>query len=228
MSKYEIKQIYNKKNYNNILNDSYKILSISVSMANAITWKEKEKSFYKIIANELKEIFDNKLLSGMQFKKISNSFYRTEISGTSILFLKNNIFSDSDELLEIGDFLKQNLIKTEKNVPEYLTTGQLNELLGKLNDKEKNIINEAYPTQELNTNKFYLNDKRLNLDLINIFEKDNYFSINIIDYINIMHDNYDYNYDSEDYKNKIFKDTFNNYILELGAYIASVIKNNID
>ena len=47
-------------------------------------------------------------------------------------------------------------------------------------------------------------------------------------YVNELADatgNYNYRFVSDEYSMKIFKKTFNNYILELAAYISKVIEN---
>ena len=53
MIKNDIKEIYTNQNKNDKLEDIYKTLSISCSLANGMVWKEKTKSFYKTIAREI-------------------------------------------------------------------------------------------------------------------------------------------------------------------------------
>ena len=79
MIKNDIKEIYTNQNKNDKLEDIYKTLSISCSLANGMVWKEKTKSFYKTIAREIKDVLDNNLLENVSFKKFRNKYLRINV-----------------------------------------------------------------------------------------------------------------------------------------------------
>ena len=89
-----------------------------------------------------------------------------------------------------------------------------------LSPEESIELNKAYNKQELNSNKYYLDDIYNSLELQNILAKTGYYDISIKDYLLNASNN-----DVElKISNKLFQDIYVNYILELGSYIAKKIK----
>lgn len=228
MIKNDIKEIYTNQNKNDKLEDIYKTLSISCSLANGMVWKEKTKSFYKTIAREIKDVLDNNLLENVSFKKFRNKYLRINVESNSLIFLKNNIFDIESEKLNQKDWVNQRLVIIEKpELPMYLTSKEKEEMFKTLSDDERDILNANYNRQELNSDRFVQSiieeDKDKLLDILNRF---NYFDITVSEYINLIADgNYEYRNKTDSKNIEIFKNTFNNYILELGAYIANEIEN---
>lgn len=228
MIKNDIKEIYTNQNKNDKLEDIYKTLSISCSLANGMVWKEKTKSFYKTIAREIKDVLDNNLLENVSFKKFRNKYLRINVESNSLIFLKNNIFDIESEKLNQKDWVNQRLVIIEKpELPMYLTSKEKEEMFKTLSDDERDILNANYNRQELNSDRFVQSiieeDKDKLLDILNRF---NYFDITVSEYINLIADgNYEYRNKTDSKNIEIFKNTFNNYILELGAYVANEIEN---
>ena len=228
MIKNDIKEIYTNQNKNDKLEDIYKTLSISCSLANGMVWKEKTKSFYKTIAREIKDVLDNNLLENVSFKKFRNKYLRINVESNSLIFLKNNIFDVESEKLNQKDWVNQRLVIIEKpELPMYLTSKEKEEMFKTLSDDERDILNANYNRQELNSDRFVQSiieeDKDKLLDILNRF---NYFDITVSEYINLIADgNYEYRNKTDSKNIEIFKNTFNNYILELGAYVANEIEN---
>ena len=228
MIKNDIKEIYTNQNKNDKLEDIYKTLSISCSLANGMVWKEKTKSFYKTIAREIKDVLDNNLLENVSFKKFRNKYLRINVESNSLIFLKNNIFDIESEKLNQKDWVNQRLVIIEKpELPMYLTSKEKEEMFKTLSDDERYILNANYNRQELNSDRFVQSiieeDKDKLLDILNRF---NYFDITVSEYINLIADgNYEYRNKTDSKNIEIFKNTFNNYILELGAYVANEIEN---
>ena len=224
----DIKEIYTNQNKNDKLEDIYKTLSISCSLANGMVWKEKTKSFYKTIAREIKDVLDNNLLENVSFKKFRNKYLRINVESNSLIFLKNNIFDIESEKLNQKDWVNQRLVIIEKpELPMYLTSKEKEEMFKTLSDDERDILNANYNRQELNSDRFVQSiieeDKDKLLDILNRF---NYFDITVSEYINLIADgNYEYRNKTDSKNIEIFKNTFNNYILELGAYVANEIEN---
>ena len=109
----------------------------------------------------------------------------------------------------------------------YLTSKEKEEMFKTLSDDERDILNANYNRQELNSDRFVQSiieeDKDKLLDILNRF---NYFDITVSEYINLIADgNYEYRNKTDSKNIEIFKNTFNNYILELGAYVANEIEN---
>lgn len=228
MIKNDIKEICINQNINDKLEDIYITLSISCSLANGMVWKEKNKSFYKTIAREIKDVLDNNLLENVKLKSIRNKYLRVNIKNNTLIFLKNNIFELDSERLSQKDWINQRLVIIEKSeLPTYLTTKEKEEMFKSLLDEEKDILNRNYNRQELNSDRFVQNIKEEDKEkLLNILNKSNYFNITISEYINLIADgNYEYRNKTGNQNIEIFKNTFNNYILELGAYIASEIES---
>lgn len=208
MAKYEL-DIYKK---NNSLSDAKEILKISLSLA----YQKKVKSFYKVIAITIKELIDSGYLDDKSFRKLNNNFYKTKIDDNVVIFMKNNLFSDEE--ISLDDFLKQKLVKLyNKDIPSYLSSQEKEKLM---NSEYREIINISYAKQELNSDKFPLVENTNKNNLINIFEKIGYYSITVKEYIDILSDKYDYNIYSQ---HRVFINTFNNYILEIGLYILNIL-----
>ena len=228
MIKNDIKEICTNQNKHDKLEDIYKTLSISCSLANGMVWKEKTKSFYKTIAREIKDVLDNNLLENVSFKKFRNKYLRINVESNSLIFLKNNIFDIESEKLNQKDWVNQRLVIIEKpELPMYLTSKEKEEMFKTLSDDERDILNANYNRQELNSDRFVQSiieeDKDKLLDILNRF---NYFDITVSEYINLIADgNYEYRNKTDSKNIEIFKNTFNNYILELGAYVANEIEN---
>lgn len=228
MIKKDIKQIYTIKDKKSILEDIYKTLSISIALANGMVWKEKTQSFYKTIAREIKDVFDNKLLNNIELKKFKNKYLRINIDNNSIIFLKNNIFSDDSIKLDYDTWIKQKLIIIEnKQLPDYLTSKEKEDMFKTLSDNERDILNTSYSRQELNSDRFSLNKGDNNKDkVLKILNKFNYYDITVEEYLNLMSEGKYENKNITNDKNiSIFKNTFNNYILEIGVYITKEIEN---
>ncbi len=231
MIKNDIKEIYTNQNNNDKLEDIYKTLSISVSLANGMVWKEKTKSFYKTIAREIKDVLDNNLLENVSLKKFRNKYLRIKVEDNSLIFLKNNIFDVETEKLNQRDWINQRLVIIEKpDLPMYLTSKEKEEMFKTLSDTERDILNENYNRQELNSDRFVQSIVEEDKDkLLQILNKFNYFDITVYEYINLIAEgNYEYRNKSDNKNIGIFKNTFNNYILELGAYIANEIENYLN
>ena len=211
MIKNDIKEIYTNQNKNDKLEDIYKTLSISCSLANGMVWKEKTKSFYKTIAREIKDVLDNNLLENVSFKKFRNKYLRINVESNSLIFLKNNIFDIESEKLNQKDWVNQRLVIIEKpELPMYLTSKEKEEMFKTLSDDERDILNANYNRQELNSDRFVQSiieeDKDKLLDILNRF---NYFDITVSEYINLIADgNYEYRNKTDSKNIEIFKNTF--------------------
>ena len=228
MIKNDIKEICTNQNKHDKLEDIYITLSISCSLANGMVWKEKTKSFYKTIAREIKDVLDNNLLENISLKKIRNKYLRINVKNNTLIFLKNNIFEVDSERLNQKDWVNQRLVIIEKpELPTYLTSKEKEEMFKTLLDEERDILNRNYNRQELNSDRFVQNIKEEDKEkLLNILNESNYFNITVSEYINLIADgNYEYRNKTYNQNIEIFKNTFNNYILELGAYIANEIEN---
>ena len=223
----DIKNISIRKDKLDKLKDKKEILAISVALASGLAFKDKLFSFYEVIAKELLEIFDNDLLEDIELNKFNDNYIRIIIDSNSIYFNKSNLFLNTYELVDVKDFLKQNLIIIEnKSLPIFLTSDEKLILFKNLSKEEIEVVNRNYNKQELNSNKFLLNlKKEEEIKLINILTKANYFSMSIYDYVKIMAtgDN-DFDFDANDKKIKYFQTTYYNYILEIGTYISNIIE----
>ena len=223
----DIKDISINKTKLDKLKDKKEILAISVALASGLAFKDKLFSFYEVIAKELLEIFDSGLLEEMELYKFNDNYIKMQIEEKTIYFNKNNLFLNTYELISINEFLNQDLIILEnKNLPLFLTSFEKEELFKNLNQDEIRLINKNYNKQELNSNKYILNlSSEDEIRLINVLTKANYFSISIYNYIkSIATGKYLIGSDSKDYKLKYFKNTYDNYILELGIYISNTIE----
>lgn len=224
----EIKEVYSNLDFKNKMKDIQQVLSISISLANGMVWKEKTKSFYTVIAKELKQVFHNDLLEGCQFKKFKDQYLRVSTSGEDIIFQKNNLFEQSNKRLEKKEWLNQKLLIIEnKKLPEYLRSKDKEKIFKNLGSDDIELINRNYNRQELNSDKFALNLIEEDKERITyLLDKYGYYSISVEEYINLLSTgNYNYHYISDNQLEKRFKDTFNNYILELGVYIAKELED---
>ena len=223
----DIKDISINKTKLDKLKDKKEILAISVALASGLAFKDKLFSFYEVIAKELLEIFDSGLLEEMELYKFNDNYIKMQIEEKTIYFNKNNLFLNTYELISVNEFLNQDLIILEnKNLPPFLTSFEKEDLFKDLNGDEIRLINKNYNKQELNSNKYILNlSSEDEIRLINVLTKANYFSISIYNYIkSIATGKYLIGSDSKDYKLKYFKNTYDNYILELGIYISNTIE----
>lgn len=223
----DIKDISIAKTKIDILKDKKEILAISVALASGQAFKNKLFSFHEVIAKELLEIFNSDLLDEIEFYKFNSNYIKISIKNKNIYFNKNNMFLNVYETIDMKDFLNQDLIILEnKDLPSFLTSEEKKELFRNLSEEEINLVNKNYNKQELNTNKYHLNlYNEDEIRLINILTKANYFSISIYDYIKyIATGNYLIGINNEDKKIKYFKDTYDNYILEIGIYISNTIE----
>ncbi len=231
MIKNDIREIYTNQNKKDMLEDIYKTISISVSLANGMVWKEKTKSFYKTIAREIKDVLDNNLLEDISLKRFKNKYLRINIEGNSLIFLKNNIIDEVSEGLNQKDWLNQRLVIIENpELPLYLTSREKEEMFKSLSAEERDILNENYNRQELNSDKFVQSineeDREKVLEILNKF---NYFDVTVEEYLNLISEgNYEYRTNSHSKNIKIFKNTVNNYVLELGAYITNEIEKYLN
>ena len=223
----DIKEISLKKDKLSCLKDKKNILTISVSIASGLAWKDKLFSFYEVIAKELLEIFDNNMLEGITLNKINNNYVKIYINDEMIYYNRNNLFLNTYEKLKISDFLKQDLVVIEsKKLPQYLTSKEKENLSRYLSKEEMHIINKNYNKQELNSDKFTLDlvshDER---ELTNLLTKAKFYSQSIYEYLEVIaRGNYDYRINTLDDEISSFKTVYNNYILELGAYVSKVIE----
>lgn len=223
----DIKDISINKTKLDKLKDKKEILAISVALASGLAFKDKLFSFYEVIAKELLEIFDSGLLEEMELYKFNDNYIKMQIEEKTIYFNKNNLFLNTYELISVNEFLNQDLIILEnKNLPPFLTSFEKEDLFKDLNGDEIRLINKNYNKQELNSNKYILNlSSEDEIRLINVLTKANYFSISIYNYIkSIATGKYLIGSDSKDYRLKYFKNTYDNYILELGIYISNTIE----
>lgn len=223
----DIKDISISKTKLDKLNDKREVLAITVALASGLAFKKKLYSFHEIIAKQLLEIFDGNLLDGMELNKFNSNYIKLMIENKAVYFNKNNLFLSTYETISIREFLDQDLIILEnKNLPDFLTSKEKEELFKNLSEDEIRLINKNYNKQELNSNRFMLNlfiEDEINL--INILTKANYFSISIYTYIKSMATgNYLIGSDNKDSRIKYFKNTYDNYILEIGIYISNVIE----
>lgn len=224
----EIKEISEKLNFKDRIKDIQQILSISASLAHGMVWKEKTKSFYQIMAKVLKEVFDENLLDGYPLKKFRNEYKKINSQGENILFQRNNLFTLSDEKLDQEEWLNQKLVMIEqRKLPNDLTSKDKEKIFKNLGSDDIELINRNYNRQELNSDRFMLSlIEEEKEQLLNLLDKYGYYSITVKEYIDrLSKGDYDYNNKYNDKMEKLFKETFNNYILELSVYIANEIED---
>ena len=218
MEIFGINNIFIKKDKKEILRDKYKNISLCLSLASGYILKDKVNSCIKLIAQELLDFFDNEG-DGYTYPILVDNFYRITIDNNKIYFRKNNTFGE--ETLNKEAFLKQKLIFVEKhNIPQFLLEEEKEKMQKLLSPEESIELNKAYNKQELNSNKYYLDDIYNSLELQNILAKTGYYDISIKDYLlNVSNNDVELKI-----SNKLFQDIYVNYILELGSYIAKKIK----
>lgn len=218
MEIFGINNIFIKKDKKEILRDKYKNISLCLSLASGYILKDKVNSCIRLIAQELLDFFDNEG-DGYTYPVLVDNFYRITIDNNKIYFRKNNTFGE--ETLNKEAFLKQKLIFVENhNIPQFLLEEEKEKMQKLLSPEESIELNKAYNKQELNSNKYYLDDIYNSLELQNILAKTGYYDISIKDYLLNASNN-----DVElKISNKLFQDIYVNYILELGSYIAKKIK----
>lgn len=218
MEIFGINNIFIKKDKKEILRDKYKNISLCLSLASGYILKDKVNSCIKLIAQELLDFFDNEG-DGYTYPVLVDNFYRITIDNNKIYFRKNNTFGE--ETLNKEAFLKQKLIFVEKhNIPQFLLEEEKEKMQKLLSPEESIELNKAYNKQELNSNKYYLDDIYNSLELQNILAKTGYYDISIKDYLlNVSNNDVELKI-----SNKLFQDIYVNYILELGSYIAKKIK----
>jgi hypothetical protein len=218
MEIFGINNIFIKKDKKEILRDKYKNISLCLSLASGYILKDKVNSCIKLIAQELLDFFDNEG-DGYTYPVLVDNFYRITIDNNKIYFRKNNTFGE--ETLNKEAFLKQKLIFVENhNIPQFLLEEEKEKMQKLLSPEESIELNKAYNKQELNSNKYYLDDIYNSLELQNILAKTGYYDISIKDYLlNVSNNDVELKI-----SNKLFQDIYVNYILELGSYIAKKIK----
>lgn len=230
----EFQNFSKEKDKKELLLDKKNNISLAISLASGLAWKDKVESFHEVIAKELLELFDNNLLDDIKLDKIVSDYLVIEIEDKRIFFRKNNLFLNSFTKLDAKSFLMQDLIyKEKKYLPEHLSVKEKKEMFEKITEEEKEIINRNYNKQELNQDKYLLKLKEEDIEsLIAILTKANYFSLDIYNYLKyISLGKYKISVnDNGNYDIKQLKITYNNYILELGAMVANKIeeylKNN--
>lgn len=218
MEIFGINNIFIKKDKKEILRDKYKNISLCLSLASGYILKDKVNSCIRLIAQELLDFFDNEG-DGYTYPVLVDNFYRITIDNNKIYFRKNNTFGE--ETLNKEAFLKQKLIFVENhNIPQFLLEEEKEKMQKLLSPEESIELNKAYNKQELNSNKYYLDDIYNSLELQNILAKTGYYDISIKDYLlNVSNNDVELKI-----SNKLFQDIYVNYILELGSYIAKKIK----
>lgn len=222
-----LNELSSKQSVEKKLSDISNNLMLAVALASGNANGKKFKSFYKVIAMELKEIIDSGLLNNVSLYKFKNQYMRVTTENTSVCFLKNNIINNECKI-PFNSFLEQKLVYLEDHeLPKHLTTKEKNELINLVDDDLEEIIIRNYNRQELNSDRYMLtlNEKDKEI-LLRIFRRYNYYDINVRKYINVMSNDYDY--DLTEFENKLLKTTYNNYILELGVYISKEIKNYLN
>lgn len=208
------------------LEDIRKNILLSTALAGGLVWKEKVYSFYSVIARELLDLFDNKLLEDLKLCKCNINFKRVYIKDKSIMYNQTNLFLNSVTKLDIGNWLNQALLYIDnKTLPSFLTTSEKEKLFSKLDTSEIQLVNQNYNRQELNGDKYFLQNNVENIELLNILDKAGYFNMTIYEYLKIIATG-KYDYDIKDITNKSFKMTYNQYILEIGSYIAKEIEKD--
>lgn len=220
----DVDEISVEKEETKKLEDIRKNILLSTALAGGLVWKEKVYSFYSVIARELLDLFDNELLEGIELCKCNINFKRVYIKDKSIMYNQTNLFLNSVTRLDIPNFLSQTLLYIDnKTLPSFLTTSEKEKLFSKLDTSEIHFVNQNYNRQELNGDRYFLQNNTENIELLNILDKAGYFNMTIYEYIKLVATG-KYDYNVKDMTNTNFKTTYNNYILEIGSYIAKEIE----
>lgn len=223
----DVDEISIEKEETKRLEDIRKNILLSTALAGGLAWKEKASSFYSVIARELLDLFDNELLEDIQLCKCNNNFKRVYIKDKSIMYNQTNLFLNSVTKLDIPNWLNQTLLYIDnKTLPSFLTTSEKEKLFSKLDTSEIYIINQHYNRQELNGDKYFLQNNTENIELLNILDKAGYFNMTVYEYMKLVATGR-YDYQIKDTANTGFKTTYNNYILELGSYVAKEIEGKL-
>jgi len=216
-----IKDIFTSKDKKEKLKNKYKNISICLSLASGYVWKEKVNCS-NLIAQELLDYFNNNEEKDTYSELIDN-YYKISIGDNFLYFRKSNTFGDNEHL-DKESFLNQKLVFSENHkIPLFLLDVEKEKMQENLSTDEQRILNKAYNRQELNGNKYYLEnvDK---LEIQKVLEKTGYYEITIGDYLlNMSKDNKELKID-----NQLIKNAYNNYILEIGCYVAKKIKEKVD
>lgn len=227
----ELKEISSEKSNLSRLEDISKNLALSVSLASGLAWKDKVKSFYQVIASNLLDIANNKILD-TELSKISNGYYRVKIDNEVICFNKSNMFLLEEEKIDFNMFFEQKLLYLEnQELPMFLTSSEKNYVTKGKDEDIIRLLNRNYNRQELNSDRYFLTLVNEDKDkLLEVLINSNYFAITVRQYLELIATGkYDYDIENiEDSSIKTFKSIYNNYILELGAYFAKVIDSYID
>lgn len=206
------------------LEDIRKNILLSTALAGGLVWKEKVYSFYSVIARELLDLFDNELLEDIELSKCNTNFKRVYIKDKSIMYNQTNLFLNSVTKLDVSNWLSQTLLYIDnKTLPSFLTTSEKEKLFSKLDTSEIHLVNQNYNRQELNGDKYFLQNNTENIELLNILDKAGYFNMTIYEYMKLVATG-KYDYHVKDTAITNFKMTYNNYILEIGSYIAKEIE----
>lgn len=220
----DVDEISVEKEETKKLEDIRKNILLSIALAGGLVWKEKVFSFYSVIARELLDLFDNELLEDIELCKCNINFKRIYIKDKSIMYNQTNLFLNAVTKLDIPNWLNQTLLYIDnKTLPSFLTTREKEKLFSKLDTSEIHIVNQNYNRQELNGDKYFLQNNTENIELLNILDKAGYFNMTIYEYIKLVATG-KYDYNVKDMTNTNFKTTYNNYILEIGSYIAKEIE----
>lgn len=220
----DVDEISVEKEKTKRLEDIRKNILLSTTLAGGLVWKEKVYSFYSVIARELLDLLDNELLEDTKLCKCNVNFKRVYLKDKSIMYNQTNLFLNSVTKLDIPTWMNQTLLYIDnKTLPSFLTTSEKEKMFSKLDTSEIHTINQYYNRQELNGDKYFMQNKVENIELLNILDKAGYFNMTIYDYIKLVATG-KYDYDVRDITNSNFKITYNNYILEIGTYLAKEIE----
>lgn len=223
----EVEEISLEKDLKQRLEDKRKNISLAVALAGGLVWREKVESFHEVIAKELLEIFNDNLLDNLELNEFNKDYKRTYIKDKTIMYNRNNLFRNTYKKLDISKWLDQVLLYIDnKAIPDYLTVSEKEKIESIVDEDEIYIINQYYSNQELNKNRYLKDNTVEHKKVLNILDKAGYFNLTIYEYIKIIATG-KYGYKYKYIVNKFFKITYNNYILEIGSYIAKEIESYI-
>ncbi len=221
MEKIGMNDVFTKRDMNSVLCDKYKNISICLSLASGYVWKSRVYSCSRFIAQELLDFFDSDD-SGDNYSVLIDNFYRMNLEDNKLYFRKNNVFGA--EKLNKDLFLNQKLVFFENHkIPLFLFEDEKERMQSLLSTDESIVLNKAYNRQELNGNKYYLDHVYNEFELQKILTKTGYYDVTIGNYLQMVAKG---NFELR-VNNKLLQDTYNNYILELGSYVAKKIKVKI-
>lgn len=228
MSILSIQELSKKQDSEKRLRDISKNLSFSVALSSGMAYKDKMESFYKVIAKEINELIDSDLLDHLTLYKFHNQYLRVHVQNQNLCFLKNNMIV-KESRLTTEDWLDQKLVYLEnQELPTTLSSREKSELMASVDQDLEAIIIRNYSRQELNSDRYLLTLREEDRVILSrIFRKYHYYDINVRKYIEIMASNYFYEMSTEE-ENKQLKIAYNNYILELGLFLANEIDNYLN